>query len=93
MKTSISDLEQTTALRILIYLLEKEKASRIDLRRNIEASVAAIYNALPKLKKLKLIEEESQGKFPFTVHVRLTRKGQKVAEHLAEIGRILAEKG
>jgi len=89
---SISDLEQTTALRILIYLLEKGKASRTDLRRDIEASVAAIYNALPKLKNLTLIEEESQEKFPFTVHVSLTRKGQKVAEHLVEIDSILAEK-
>ncbi len=89
---SVSDLEQTTALRILIYLLEKGKASRTDLRRDIEASVAAIYNALPKLKKLTLIEEESQEKFPFTVRVSLTRKGRKVAEHLVEIGRILAEK-
>jgi len=89
---SISDLEQTTAIRILIYLLEKGKASRTDLRREIEASVAAIYNALPKLKNLTLIEEESQENFPFTVHVSLTRKGQKVAEHLAEIGRIIAEK-
>jgi len=88
---SISELEQTTALRILIYLLKRGTASRTDLRKDIDASVAAIYNALPKLRKLGLIKEEGKGSFPFTIHVSLTEKGQKVAEHIAEIERILTE--
>jgi DNA-binding HxlR family transcriptional regulator len=88
---SIAELEQTTALRILTHLLKAEKASRTELRKNIEASVSAIYNALPKLKRLKLIDEESKETFPFTVEVSLTHKGRRVAEHLAKIEAILAE--
>jgi DNA-binding HxlR family transcriptional regulator len=88
---SIAGLEQTTALRILIHLLKAEKASRTELRKNIEASVSAIYNALPKLKRLRLIEEESKETFPFTVEVSLTQKGRRVAEHLARIEAILSE--
>jgi len=88
---SISDLEQTTAIRILLYLLRRDTASRTDLRRDIDASVAAIYNALPKLRKLGLIKEEGKESFPFTIHVSLTEKGKKVAERLAEIDRILTE--
>jgi len=88
---SISNLEQTTALRILLYLLEKGKASRTDLRRNIDASISAIYNALPKLKKLGLIKEEGHETFPFTIHVLLTPKGRKVAGQLTLINKILTE--
>jgi len=88
---SMAELEQTTALRILIHLLKKKKASRTDLRKNIDASVSAIYNALPKLKTLKLIDEDSKETFPFTVEVFLTQKGRRVAGHLAEIEGILAE--
>lgn len=88
---SISNLEQTSALRILLYLLEKGKASRTNLRENIAASISAIYNALPKLKNLGLIREEGRKTFPFTVHVLLTPKGRKVAEQLALINKILTE--
>lgn len=84
-------MEQTAALRILLYLLEKGKASRTDLRRSIDASISAIYNALPKLKKLGLIKEEGRKTFPFTVHVLLTPKGRKVAEQLTLVNNILTE--
>ena len=87
----IAELEQTTALRILTHLLKAKKASRTELRRNIEASVSAIYNALPKLKRLRLIYEESKETFPFTVEVSLTQKGRRVAEHLDKIETILTE--
>jgi DNA-binding HxlR family transcriptional regulator len=50
-----------------------------------------IYNTLPKLKKLRLIHEESKETFPFTVEVSLTQKGRRVAEHLTKIESILAE--
>ena len=88
---SIAELEQTTALRILTHLLRAKKASRTELRKNIDASVSAIYNALPKLKRLRLIYEESKETFPFTVRVSLTQKGRKVAEHLDKIETIITE--
>jgi DNA-binding MarR family transcriptional regulator len=87
----IAELEQTTALRIILHLYKEEKASRTDLRKNIDASIAAIYNALPKLRNLGLIEETKEEAFPFTVVVTLTKKGKKVASHLSEIEKILAK--
>jgi len=88
---AIAELEQTTAIRMMLYLYKEKKASRTDLRKNIDASTAAIYNALPKLKKLGLIEETKEKAFPFTVEVKLTEKGKKVACHLLEVEKILAK--
>ena len=72
-------------------MLKAKRASRTELRKNIEASVSAIYSALPKLKRLRLIDEGSKETFPFTVEVSLTEKGRRIAKHLAEIEAILAE--
>lgn len=84
----INKLEKRAALQILLYLLKGE-ASRTDLRKNLDASVDAIYSALPILLKLGLIEEETLKEFPFSVVIRLTEKGRRVAEHLVEIEKIL----
>jgi len=82
---SLAQLEQTAALRILALLHKREKASRTDLRQQIQASIDAIYNALPKLKDLGLINEESKERFPFTVEISLTQKGRMVGELVVEI--------
>jgi len=84
-------LEQTTLPRILVYLLRKEKASRTDLKNDIDASQQAIYNALPILKEHKLIKEISESVFPRRKIIALTDRGRKVALCLAEIERILDE--
>jgi len=86
---SLSKLEQTAALRILALLHKKERASRTDLRQQIQASIDAIYNAVPKLKDLGLINEESREKFPFTVEISLTQKGRRVAELVVDIEKML----
>lgn len=86
---NIAELEQTTALRILLHLHKHGKASRTELRNAINASTAAIYNALPKLKKLQLITEKTQAKFPFTVEVTLTEKGKKIAAYIDQIEKTL----
>lgn len=82
-------LEQTSLPRILVYLLEKGRASRTDLKRDVEASQQAIYNALPLLLKNGLVEEIQSTSFPYKIEIELTEKGRKVAEHLIEIEKIL----
>ena len=62
-----------------------------DLRQNIDAAIKTIYSTLRVLMKLNLIEEISSDKFPFTVKIRLSDKGRKIAEHLVEIEKILGE--
>jgi len=84
----IRKLEKRAALQILLYLLNGG-ASRTDLRKNIDASVDAIYSALSILLKLGLIKEETLEKFPFSVVVKLTEKGRRIAALLAEIEKIL----
>jgi len=88
-KMSLSKLEQTAALRILVLLKKREKASRTQLRQQIDASIDAIYNAIAKLKDLGLINESGREKFPFTVEVSLTEKGRKVAELVANLEKVL----
>ena len=82
-------LEQTSLPRILVYLLKKGRASRTDLKRDIDASQQAIYNALPILLEHGLIRELQSNSFPFKIEIELTKKGRLVAEHLAEIDKIL----
>jgi len=86
---SLSKLEQTAAMRILVLLNRKGKASRTQLRQQIDASIDAIYNAIAKLKDLGLINERGKEKFPFTVEVSLTEKGKKAAELAAKLERVL----
>ena len=75
----------------MVYLLRKRKASRTDLKNDIDASQQAIYNSLPTLKKCGLINEISEEVFPRRKLITLTEKGVKVAEHLAEIEKILGD--
>jgi len=87
----IEQLEKKAALQILILLQKSEKASRTDLRNNINANIRTVYSALEILKKLGLIEEEAMDSFPFTIYIKLTEKGHRVALHLSEIEKILRE--
>jgi len=76
---------------MLIYLKENPEASRTDLRKNLNASIDAIYSTLPIMMNLGLIEEKTLDEFPFSVVISLTEKGRIVAEHLVEIERLLSE--
>jgi len=87
--TKLNALEQTALPRILVYLLRKGKASRTDLKNNIDASQQAIYNSLPILKKHELIEETTEASFPRRKLITLTDKGRRVAEYLVGIEKIL----
>jgi len=87
--TGFKDLEQTTLPRILVHLSKKGEATRTDLKRSIDASQQAIYNALPLLKENNLIKETTDERFPFAVKISLTEKGKKVAEYLIKIEEML----
>jgi DNA-binding MarR family transcriptional regulator len=84
-------LEQTTLPRIMVYLLEKNKASRSDLIHNIQGSQRAIYNALPILKKNRFISEKTSDGFPRRKDVWLTDRGKTVAKSLAKLTEFLSK--
>ena len=44
-------LEQTAAIRLLLYLLKNKEATITSLKNNLDASQPAIYNAIEKLLK------------------------------------------
>jgi len=49
----------------------------------------AVYTALITLEQLALLKEETSKEFPFTRKFKLTPKGEKIAENLAQIENIL----
>ncbi len=90
MNQSLKVLEQTCAPRILVLLFRKKEPLTISaLRRMINSSQDALYNALKLLHDNGLIVEEREEDFPRRRLISLTGKGWKVAELLVEIEKVL----
>ncbi len=89
--TLIELLEKKGALRVILFLNEKESAFFTEIRDKIERlAQTALYSALGKLLELNLIEEDREP--PHNKRVfKLTAKGKKVATKLTEIEKILQE--
>ena len=88
---SLRALERVAALRLLVLLYRKGKMSIHQLRNELEASGLAIYNSIEALKKVDLVHDEYEEHFPRRRLISLTPLGQKVAEHLIEIEKLLAK--
>nr|MDO8082354.1 helix-turn-helix transcriptional regulator [Candidatus Freyarchaeota archaeon] len=86
----IAELEQTGAIRVLLYLKEEKKVklSKIinDLRGNL--SQDALYRAASTLEDLGLMLDEKTEK-PVRRFFSITPKGELVVKKLEEIGEIL----
>jgi DNA-binding HxlR family transcriptional regulator len=87
----IAELEQTSALRMLLFLNKVGKAGRFDLILGVKASQTAIYNALRNLLKVGLIRQIKPVGYPYRKDVELTERGRKVVEYLIEIEKLLLE--
>ena len=85
----IKVLEQTSAPRILLYLLGQRRAMRKELRDRINASQPAIYRAIAVLLESGLAREVKEDHFPYRIWLELTDKGRKVAELLSQIEEVL----
>lgn len=89
----ITKLQKSGVMEILLYLKKNSKASRSDLRDNIDVVLTTLYKtSLPTLKEACLIHEETTKKFPYSVYIGLTEKGRRIAEKLVEIEAILEER-
>lgn len=82
-------LEQTSACRVLVYLLKNDGSTVSDILNKGDFSQTSLYNALRKLKDAGLIEEKLEETFPRRRLISLTDKGRSVAEKLEEIERVL----
>lgn len=87
---NVEGLQNKGVIEILVYLHKHGKATRTDLRDNVNAVLETIYKtSLPALKRMGLIEEKKNGSFPFAVEIFLSKKGEEVAEKLAEVAELL----
>jgi len=73
----------------MLVLKRKGALTLTGLKNEVGCSLAAVYNALPKLKSVGLIQEDLEDTFPRRRLISLTGKGKRVAEKLEEIERIL----
>lgn len=85
----ITVLEQTSLPRLIVYIKNRPKACRTDLKDNIHASQQAIYRALDMLKAEKLIDELTPEGSPRRKDVILTAKGQRIADALEQLEKLL----
>ena len=88
---SLRPLEQTGALEILRYLLEKTEVKLTELLyylRSIGVGQSAMYRSLKLLKEANLIDETITD-YPKLRLIRLTEKGRRVAEYVLKIKEIL----
>nr|MDO8082353.1 winged helix-turn-helix transcriptional regulator [Candidatus Freyarchaeota archaeon] len=86
----ISKLEQTGALRVLIFLKKEgnQKIGEIVDKNKRKISQAAIYRSITNLLELGLVKEEILENPPRRI-ISLTSKGERIAELLTQIGEIL----
>ena len=78
-------------VRFILFLYKHPGVGITKIIRESSAGQKALESARDFLFKEKLIETYPNPEFPHNLLLRLTEKGQKVAEHLAEIERILEE--
>lgn len=86
---SLEILEQTSACRVLVYLLNNPSVPVSEVMNKGDFSQTSLYNALRKLKDAGLIEEKMEATFPRRRLISLTEKGMTVAKKLEEIERTI----
>lgn len=89
---SLRDLnQQVGCLNLILLLFRESPLSKREIVQKLGRSPQAAYGALRVLKELDLIVQVEAQSFPYRKDVSLTEKGRRVAEHLIEVERILAE--
>ncbi len=84
----VTDLESAGNLQLLLFLYPNKRVKMADI--SIDASKATVYRALGNLLKLELVSEERVP--PYTRFIKLTEQGQKVAEKISGMEKILQTK-
>ena len=86
MKTNL--LQQTGAIELILYLRGRKQVKWTEALRKVEASQGALEKSRDLLLEEGLIYEEDLIE-PMRRTFTLSEKGQKVADHLAEIDRLM----
>ena len=85
---NVADLEAAGNLQLLLFLYPNKRVKISDI--GIKASRTTLYRSLDNLLKLELISEERVP--PYTRFIKLTNHGQKIAEKIFEMEKILQAK-
>ena len=88
---NIRQLEKRVGtLQILVHLQKNKKATITNLIREANLNQRTTYSALANLLESGLIYRDETNGFPVCKYYRLTEKGEKIAEHLDNVNRLLA---
>ena len=79
----------TVAARLLMALKAHGPQSQIELTKSAKVAASAARYNLELLREMGLVKEERAGTFPFKILYSLTEKGEKVAELLEQLKRLL----
>lgn len=82
---NVTNLEAAGNLQLLLFLYPNKRVKMTDI--SIDASKATVYRALDNLLRLGLVSEERVP--PYTRFIELTEQGQKVAEKIFEMEKLL----
>ena len=88
-ESPVSELENTLAMRILLVLYKEGDMFRSILYNRVAKGTNTARYRVDELLEAGLLTEDVSQFPPLSKRIGLTEKGRRVAEHVAEIERIL----
>ena len=90
MPSPFDSFDETRAgARVILFLKKHPKSNISAIISNVTAGQRAVYSAKKFLEANNLLDIEVNKTLPYNAIFSLNAKGQKVAEHLEEIQKIL----
>ncbi len=79
----------TASIRVTIYLYKNPKSGISAVIKNTGADQKAVYNVKNWLEENGFLIISKKDRLPYTPVLSLNEKGNKIAEHLMEIAKII----
>ena len=81
--------ELSAVIRVILFLKKHPKSNISTIINNVTAGQRAVYSAKKYLQDNNLLEIETRTTLPYNDIFSLNEHGQKIAEHLEEIQKLL----
>jgi|WetSurMetagenome_2_1015567.scaffolds.fasta_scaffold397661_2 hypothetical protein len=81
--------ESKAVTRVILFLKKHPKSNISTIINNVTAGQRAVYSAKKFLEENKLLDIEINKTLPYNAIFSLNEKGQKIADHLEEIQKLL----
>ncbi len=81
--------ELTAVIRVILFLKKHPKSNISTIINNVTAGQKAVYSAKKYLQDNNLLEIETITTFPYNDIFSLNEHGQKIAEHLEDVQKLL----